>query len=387
MPLQGQQTEPWQILLSLGFYVFIFISIFYGQKIQLFIYSRQLNEALVKFKDTRDETKAMVKAKILELRKKGEKLPGALESDVPAKGLDVFLDEFMSFAMIEPVSLDPAGIIAKLDHLIDVRENRWEAVVRKLVPGIPDIDGFNLENLIEAAMAIDQVYRVVRHFHVQGKKTGSLVFVMQMAMQIKIIEQMVDAYAKASKAFYQGQPIGDGLGPQVAATLVRQIHPDGQVKAEETVKETTVQVVSYKNRTLYVVRAKGPGGTVGKPGEAIKRLIGELGGNVARVMMIDAAMKLEGEASGSVVEGVGAAIGGIGTEKYKIEEASTSARIPVDAFLCRQNLSDAITTMRKPISMCVKTIVERVKLAIETRTSEGDNVIVAGIGNTIGIGY
>ena len=34
--------------------------------------------------------------------------------------------------------------------------------------------------------------------------------------------------------------------------------------------------------------------------------------------MVDAGLKLEGEDSGYVVDGVGAAIGGVGVEKFKI---------------------------------------------------------------------
>ncbi|MBN2153462.1 MAG: DUF1512 family protein, partial [Candidatus Lokiarchaeota archaeon] len=121
MILQGQ-TEPWQIILNLVFYAFIFLSIFYGQKIQLFTYSRQLEGALIKFKEMREETKSLVKNRIIELRKKSKKEKE--QSEVGAKELDEFLDEFFQFAMIEPVSLDPAGIIPKIDHLLDVRESR-----------------------------------------------------------------------------------------------------------------------------------------------------------------------------------------------------------------------------------------------------------------------
>ncbi len=382
MILQGQ-TEPWQIILNLVFYGFIFLSIFYGQKIQFWTYSRQLEGALIKFKEMREETKSLVKSKIIELRKKNTREKE--QSEVGTKELDDFLDEFFQFAMIEPVSLDPAGIIPKIDHLLDVRESRWEDAVKMLVPGIAPREGHNLENLIEAAMAVDSVYRVVRHFFIQGKKSSSLILVMQIAMQIKIIQQMAEAYVKAAKAFYYGQPIGDALGPQVAATFVRSIQPAG-VDAKEICKETIVQKVEYKKRTVHVVRAMGPGGTVGKPGEAIKMLVQQLGGKVDRIFMVDAAMKLEGDKSGSIVEGVGAAIGGIGNEKFKIEEASTENKIPVDAYLCKENLVDAITTMKKSISMSVKAIVERIKVAIEKRTSEGATIILAGIGNTIGIG-
>jgi hypothetical protein len=383
MSLLQAQTEPWQIILNIVFYIFIFISIFYGQKIQFFTFSRQLEASLIKFKDMREETKNLVKNRIIELRKRNSK--DKEQSEVGTKELDGFLDEFFQFAVIEPVSLDPAGIIPKLDHLLDVRESRWEDAVKMLVPGVITREAHNLENLIEAAMAVDSVYRVVRHFFIQGKKSSSLILVMQMAMQIKIIEQMAQAYVKAAKAFYYGQPIGDALGPQVAATFIRSISPAG-VDAKEICKETIVQKVEYHKRSVYVVRAMGPGGTVGKPGEGIKLLIEQLGGKVDRIFMVDAAMKLEGDRSGSIVEGVGAAIGGIGTEKFKIEQSSTDNKIPVDAYLCKQNLVDAITTMKKSISMSVKTIVERIKVAIDKRTAEGATVILAGIGNTIGIG-
>ncbi|MFX0103686.1 MAG: DUF1512 family protein [Candidatus Hodarchaeota archaeon] len=380
-----QQQNPWTIVLNLIFYAFLFISMFYGQKIQFWTYSRKLEAALVKFKEMREETKILSKTKIIELRKMVAKQGKGQESEISAKSLDSFLDEFLQFVMIQPVSMDPAGIISKLDHLVNVRENRWEETVEMLVPGIEDVPMFNLENLLEATMAVDTVYRVVRHFYVQGKKSSSLILVMQMAMQIKMIQQMAEAYVKAAKAFYHGQPIGDALGPQVSATFIRLENPQG-IEAEDICKDTILQKVKYKNRNIYVIRAKGPGGTVGKPGQGIKILIDRLKGDVDRIIMVDAAMKLEGEKTGSIVEGVGAAIGGLGVEKYKIEESSNKHKIPIDAFLCKQNLLDAITAMKKSISNSVKDIVKRVQLTIINRTKEGSNVILAGIGNTIGIG-
>ncbi|MHA1793340.1 MAG: DUF1512 family protein [Promethearchaeota archaeon] len=383
---QPTGQDPLSIIFQLIFYVFLFVSIFYGQKIQFWQYSRQLEGALQKIKGMKDEVKNLTKTKIIELRKTVLKTRVKKEeSNISTKELDSFLDEFMQFVMIQPVSLDPSGIIQKLDHLVNVRESRWEDTIKMLVPGISSVDSSNLENLLESAMAVDSIYRVVRHFYIQGKKTNSLIFVMQMAMQIKIILQMTEAYAKAAKAFYNGHPIGDGLGPQVAATFVRDVNPKG-VKARDICKETIVQEVEFKGRKVYVIRAKGPGGTVGKPGEAIKIQIEELGDKVNRIIMVDAAMKLEGEKTGSVIEGVGAAIGGIGVEKYKIEDSTVDREIPVDAIICKQNLLDAITTMKKSISNSVRQIVTRIKIAIETRTKEGDCVILAGIGNTIGIG-
>ncbi|MCK4238434.1 MAG: DUF1512 family protein, partial [Candidatus Lokiarchaeota archaeon] len=102
--------------------------------------------------------------------------------------------------------------------------------------------------------------------------------------------------------------------------------------------------------------------------------------------MIDAGLKLEGDRTGSLAIGVGAAIGGIGVEKFKIEESTSGVKIPIDAVICRESLEDAITTMKRPITRSVPKIIEKIKQAIRTRTEKGTKIIIAGIGNTIGIG-
>ena len=142
----------------------------------------------------------------------------------------------------------------------------------------------------------------------------------------------------------------------------------------------------FEDRTIYVVRAKGPGGTVGKPGTAIKQLVNEHGDSISRIIMIDAGLKLSSDKTGSIAIGVGAAIGGIGVEKFKIEESTSKKVIPIDALICKQSLENAITTMSRPITKSVHPIVEKIKMGIRKRTEKGAKVIVAGIGNTIGIG-
>jgi hypothetical protein len=101
--------------------------------------------------------------------------------------------------------------------------------------------------------------------------------------------------------------------------------------------------------------------------------------------MIDAAAKLEGETTGEVVEGIGAAIGDPGPEKYKIEEAATKYNIPIDAIICKMDLDEALTTMKKEVAEASDVIIDKIKAAITERTKEGDVVIIAGIGNTMGV--
>jgi hypothetical protein len=102
--------------------------------------------------------------------------------------------------------------------------------------------------------------------------------------------------------------------------------------------------------------------------------------------MIDAALKLEGEEPGEVAEGIGAAIGGPGVEQFKIEESIVEHKIPLDAIIVKQDLGDAVSPMRKEIFDAVDPVIKRIKRLLMERTKKGDNVIIAGIGNTIGIG-
>ena len=56
------------------------------------------------------------------------------------------------------------------------------------------------------------------------------------------------------------------------------------------------------------------------------------------IIMIDAALKLEGEETGSTAQGFGAAIGGIGTDRFKIEEVAAKHDIPIFAIVVRQSV-------------------------------------------------
>jgi hypothetical protein len=372
------QSDPLSLILNLLWFVLIFVSLFYGTKLQAYRSQKEIESGLEKLKKWNDEGKQI----LLDNFKK------YADSKETEKDLMLKLEDFLSFIAITPVDLDPYGIVPKIDHLIDVRDDRFEHEVLQLAPNImkdsPEVQ--NLENLLEAAMAVDYVYRLVKHYLILGKKSKSYILLMQISMQMSLILAMAKSYYRATKAFSEGSPIGDALGPMVAGNFVRNITQNGEVKAIEVAKDTILQEVFFEDRTIYIVRAKGPGGTVGKPGTAIKQLVEEHGDSISRIFMIDAGLKLSGDKTGSIAEGVGAAIGGIGVEKYYIEDSTTKKVIPIDALICRESLEDAITTMKRPITKSVPDIVERIKMGIRKRTEKGTKIIVAGIGNTIGIG-
>jgi len=369
-----QSTDPVSLIISLLWLLLIFISMFYGQKIQAWKASKEIQTALEKLKKWNDECKEILISNFKEFADKKK----------TQKDLMLELEDFITFVTIGPVSLDPYGIIPKFDHVVDVRDNRFKEEVESLAPNADTVQRSNLENLLEATMAIDFIYRLIRHYLILGKKSKSMILLLQISYQLGLIMSMAKAYYHASKAFSEGSPIGDGLGPLVAASFIRDVS-DMDIEAEEISRDTIVQELTFEDRTIFIVRAKGPGGTVGKPGKAIKKII-EQHGDISRIIMIDAGLKLTGDKTGSVAVGVGAAIGGIGIEKHFIEEASTGKSIPIDALICKQSLEDAITTMKRPITQSVVGFVEKIKASIRKRTEKGSKIIIAGIGNTIGIG-
>lgn len=155
-----------------------------------------------------------------------------------------------------------------------------------------------------------------------------------------------------------------------------------QIIAQETVYSET----EYANRKLGLLKAAGPAPTVGKLSDAVLKLVKIEGMNIRMIIMVDATVKLEGEKTGTIAEGVGAAIGGIGVERYHIEQVVADLQIPLYAIVVKESLQEAITVMKKEISDSASRIIEMVHNIIKTRTSEGDSVLLIGVGNTMGIG-
>ncbi len=352
-----------QVLVTVFFISFIF----FGQKIQMRLYLMEIDKGLRRLDIFRNQSN--------ELTLKTIKEQGKPTTD-PAPGLKVLMEQFL----ITPVDMDPSGIVGKFDHLLDVRDLKFKDDVRMIAPAASEPVLNNLENLVEASWALNTIYRIVRHFYLLGKKTSSFFIIIQLQAILPMVLQEAEAYLGAARAFAEGQPIGDGIGPLVASRLMK----DKEQRKVE--KDVIVAETSLEDRRVIALKAEGPGGNVGKPGDAIRSLIEENLGKVSMVVMVDAAVKFEGENSGEVSEGIGAAIGGIGTERFKIEEEATKHKIPVYAVIVKESIQEAITPMKKEILEAGEKVIDRIKKLIVERSKPGDTVIVAGIGNTIGIG-
>jgi len=354
-------------VINLVFYVFFIGFIFYGQRIQMYIMIREVENSLYKLKLIREEGRKIAVETIKEIGK-------------PTVDPSARVDRYLEYFTITPQSMDPAGIVWKLDHILDTRDMRLKDEVKLMAPAVDEVQVYNLENTLEAAMALNYIYKVVRHYYIQGKKTLSLYVIMQLQMILPMVMKEAEAYASALKAFAYGQPIGDGVGPLVAAKL---IHGS---EIRKVPVDCVAATIAMEGRTAIILKAEGPGGNVAKPGDAVAKVIEENEGKIATVIMIDAGLKLEGEKVGEVIEGIGAAIGGPGGDQYKIEEATLKYKIPLNAVIVKEDIGDAVSPMRKEIADAVDKVIERVKAVITERTKEGDKVIIVGVGNTIGVG-
>jgi hypothetical protein len=360
----GDSTVSW--IFNLLFYVVFIVFMFYGQRIQTYVMLREVEGSLYRLRYIKDEGRKIAIETIKEIGK-------------PQADPSVRVDKFLEYFTIAPQSLDPAGVVWKLEHILDVRDTRLKDEVKMMAPSADETQTNNLENTLEAAMALNFIYKVIRHYYLLGKKTLSLYVIMQIQMQLPLVMREAEAYASALKAFAYGQPIGDGAGALVAAKLMH-----GH-ETKKIAKDCVVATVPIEGRTAYVIKAEGPGGNVGKPGDAVKAIAEENEGKIANVIMIDGAMKLEGEAVGEVAEGVGAAIGGPGVDQFKIEEALLKYHLPINAVIIKEDIGDAVSPMRKEIFDSSDKVIERIKQVILEKTKEGDKVIIVGVGNTMGI--
>ncbi|MEM4312388.1 MAG: DUF1512 domain-containing protein [Nitrososphaerales archaeon] len=352
-------------LAFLIFYLPIILFFLYGQKFQLWMMLNDISRALGKLKVMRDKGRKEVIDYISVMKPTFD----------PAERVDQFLEYFT----IMPVDLDPAGIIKKLEHILLVRDERMRSEVKNLVPSADKVKTTVIENLLEVAGALNVIYKIVRHFYLLGKKTSSYVVIMQIQFLMPLILQEAEALVKALDSLKNSHPIGDGIGPLIVGRMM--LNSEKRVIA----KDTILSEIDHLGRKVYLIKAEGPGGMVGQIGTALEKLVSEMGIRFDAIIMIDAALKLEGEKSGEVAEGVGAAIGGIGVDRFKIEEVATRFNIPLFAIVIKQSIVEAISTMRREIAEASEKVRKIIDKMILEKTKEGSNVIVVGVGNTLGI--
>jgi hypothetical protein len=287
------------------------------------------------------------------------------------------IERIMEFFFIPPVSLDPYGILNKLEYLIDRAEDRFEYVVSEIAPEADKVWKANLNSLLKGTVGLNMLTKILRHFLESAKKTKNIFVAMPILIQLPLIKKVGKAQMEGVKAISKGKPIGDGIGPLVTSNLI-------QTKETETAaKDVVYSQTTLKNRKVHILKADGPGATLGKLGNAVKKIASE--NKVKKIITIDASLKLEGEETGKVSEGVGAAIGDPGPEKSKMEETAIELGIPIEAVVIKMSIEEAISPLTKNIASSVEKVLELIEDSVGIMGAN-DEALIVGVGNTCGIG-
>jgi hypothetical protein len=295
----------------------------------------------------------------------------------PDRKLKESVDRFFEFFVISPVSLDPVGIIRKIDHVIRNEEDRFDYFVRQVYPSADREKRACIKMGFAAGISLYDVMKIVRHYVELVRKTKNLQIALILQMQLPMIEKIAKSLSKGTHALLKGNPIGDGLGPLVAAKLL------GSKNVVEIERDVVMAHTRMHGRNAFIVKAGGPGGRVGFPGKAVEKIV--KGNKIAKIITIDAAAKLEGEKTGTLAEGVGVAMGGPGTERYYIEGICVKKNIPIDSIIVKMSSEEAIEPMKKSIKDACPKVLESVKRSIEATKNEG-SILIVGVGNSSGVG-
>ena len=357
----SDESDP---LMMLVWIVPIIIFVFYGQQIQLLVTSGEIKKAIKKLDKFRSDSKS----ELIDYVKKNSD-----SGTDPTKKIEQFLDYFT----IMPVDLDPNGIVDKVRHTVRSREDYTRNHVKLLLPNIDEIELSRVQTLLELASSLQMIHKIINHMFLTAKKQKNYPLILPLQMILPFIMEHAKAMNASIPAFKKGQPLGDGIGPMVVGKMM--LNEEKQIISFQTV----LAKINYEKRKLFLVKAEGPGSTVGRPDDALQKIVDT--DKIDAIIMIDAALKMEGEDSASIARGFGAAIGGIGTEKFQIEQIATQNEIPVFSIVVKQSVKEAITLMTKEIADQADNVRSQVNEMILENTVEGQSIVIVGVGNTAGV--
>ncbi len=351
----------------LSFLLLILFFYFYP-RIYIWQMVSKLETELVKLEEYSKEVQNEVTKKIKSTHKRKK---------VNIRMLKKRVGEFMDFFVVSPVDTDPYGILKKIEHITKISESRIERFLDRIGGTANRDEKKNIKYGLVGAMGVTMIYKIMRHYIELIKKTNNLQLAMVLQMMLPDILKTAKANVKATKAFLDGIPIGDGVGPLVAAKLKSKV-------GDEIERDVVVSAEKLGKKKVFVMKAKGKGAEISqaKMWHAIEKLVKKE--KIKHIISIDASVKLEGEKTGSVAEGVGFVMSPHGVDRPFVEELATKHGIELDGVIIKMSDYEASIPMKKEIYDAVPAAIEKVRELVEL--SPHNRILVVGVGNTCGIG-
>lgn len=380
----GDDSNP---LMMLVWILPIILFVFYGQRIQLMVTSGEIRKGIKRLdaygSESRDELVAYARKVIGGAAVGGRgggagSGPDAGSRGGSADGLAGQIDTLLDYFTIMPADMDPSGIVPKIEQVVRSREDYTRRHVKLLCPGIGGGELSRVQTLLEIATVLRLLHRTVNHMYLTAKKQKNFPLILPLQMALPFVMEQAAAMRGAVPAFKAGQPVGDGIGPMVVGSMM------AGLEKREVAFQTVAAEGAIDGRAAHLIKARGPDSTVGRPGEGVEAILSS-GTKIDLIIMVDAALKMEGEESASIAQGFGAAIGGIGTERFRIEEAAAARGVPVLAIVVKQSVKDAVGLMTREIAESAADVRSRVRRMVADNTDEGQTVLIVGVGNTSGV--
>ncbi|MEM2134250.1 MAG: DUF1512 family protein [Candidatus Jordarchaeaceae archaeon] len=280
----------------------------------------------------------------------------------------------IEYFVIAPIETDPSGVMGRLEYLLDVGDEALEVLVKPLVPD-GDLEKVeNLKQMFREAVVLNRIYKMVREIYVSSKMSKSLEATMQATMNLSLLVRDARIRFKAVKAYVDAQPIGNGIGPLVAAKLLG----DSRFEVREGV---VVSEVNYKGRDLILIKPKGPGARMKNLGKVAEEVI-EGEEDVAGVVIVTAEVRLEGEKSIIITPATGVALVSE-PDKYRLEELASRRKIPLISLIVKMSNEEYFTKMSDEVRDTVPRIIGKLE---ELMGGFGKGkVVIIGSGNTMSI--
>ena len=357
----GSETNP---VMMLVWILPVILFVFYGQRIQLLVSSSEIKKQIRKLDEygthSMKETMGYV---------------GGLSGARPGcrDRLAIMADYFS----IPPVDMDPAGIVAKVRHTIRTREEYTKRQIETILPDSDPLQVARVQTFLEITASLRMIYRIVNHMYLTAKKQHNYPLILPLQMMLPFVMEEAKAMRDALVPFSQGQPVGDGIGPAVVGLMMQGL------EKTDAAYQTVMSHTKIHDRDIILIKAKGPAPVIGRTDEALSNIVRDV--QVGSIIMVDAALKMEGEESGTVSRGFGAAMGGSGTERFRIEETATQNNIPVFCVVVKQSIKESVTLMTDTIQKCVREAHAHVTDMIQEDSTSG-HIVVIGVGNTGGVG-
>ena len=210
----------------------IIVLMIYGQKFQAWMILGDVSKSLTRLKTMKETARKEV-------------IDYIKTSITPAADPSERIDKFLEYFAIMPVDLDPQGIIRKLDLVMRTKDERIRSEIKRMAEGMTEWQASRIENILEAATALNMIYKIVRHFYLMGKRTTGMFVLVQLQMVMPLLLQEAEALESAISAFKKGLPIGDGIGPMVVGRMM--LGKEKKLIARETVYSEEVRL----GRKLY----------------------------------------------------------------------------------------------------------------------------------------